>query len=116
MEQSDVIRALQTLGLNEKKAHVLATIMQKPIISQHEIERATDLQQPVVSHLIKELMNKDWITVSDRIRHNVGRPTNMYKLMQSPEIIAKQLRDEQFNKKQIDQSIKVLSKINLSIT
>ena len=111
MEQVEIIKALEVLGLNTKKAEVLTEILTRKEFTQHELERATDLQQPVVSHIISDFTKDHYIAISQRIKNNVGRPTNVYHLIKSPEVIARELRERQYNKKKIDNSVRLLSKL-----
>jgi len=112
MEQVEIIKALETLGLNPKKAEVLTEILTRKQFTQHELERATDLQQPVVSHIISDFTKDNFIAISERIKNNIGRPTNVYRLSKTPEVIAKELRERQYNKKKIDNSVRLISKLN----
>lgn len=108
-----VADAISTLGVGHKKASVLAYLIRHKKATQHEIERAMDLRQPEVSSYLKEFKIHRWITAGqqEKLDNKRGRTANIYTLSKDPSIIAKELRDLFINKTQIDESVKLISKV-----
>lgn len=112
---TDIVEALENLGLKSKEAAVLAFLMKnydRPV-TQVDIEDALHLRQPYVSSALRVIEHNDWVDVSMKMKrdHEMGRPMNTYQLVATPEEIAADLHDHYIEQSQVlRRSMRVVSR------
>ena len=76
----DLIDTLMLLGESRPTANALVYLLEHKTATSRDLERHTDLQQPYVSLVMKDLTGRGWITSTDEKPIGKGRPTHIYAL------------------------------------
>ena len=97
IDESDhkIAETFQSIGISGSASVVFVTMLQSGYseITQKDISAMSGLPQGVVSKGIKELINREWVTVMDaEPSETKGRPIHIYKAV-SISIIVKDLQE-----------------------
>jgi len=98
-EEEEFLNLLTDIGTQKKVATVLVFFAHTPEATSREIEHGTGLRQPEVSIAMQYLIERGWVTCSQRQHENRGgRPHNVYHLAvpmtKVMDAIEKEKRDE----------------------
>ncbi len=79
-KDEEIADALISLGMSRNVALMLAYLQNTNSATSIELERSTRLRQPEVSIVMKQLMERDWITEREEKKPGKGRPYKIYSL------------------------------------
>jgi predicted transcriptional regulator len=91
-KEYNIIKMLQTLKVKRSHALVIVALAGRKELKSFEIEEVTGLCQPEVSNTMRNLREKDWVSVQhDPFIEQKGRPYNLYQLQYPLKTIIKKL-------------------------
>jgi len=85
---------LSGIGLKRNMARVLVYLAQSTEATSREIERGTDLRQPEVSIVMRDLKERGWVESRESKTESKGRPVKIYTLSLDLNGILTQLENE----------------------
>ncbi|MHC1630578.1 MAG: helix-turn-helix domain-containing protein [Methanoculleaceae archaeon] len=105
---------LSYIGLKKNTAKVLVYLSQIPEATSREIERGTDLRQPEVSIVMRDLTKQGWVVSRKGKKERKGRPVNIYMLSLGIESILNQLEKEKH--KEMEDHLKKITKLRAMLS
>jgi predicted transcriptional regulator len=97
-KEEEFINIFIESGTGRNVAKVLVFLASTPEATSRAIERGTDMRQPEISLVMKNLTNQGWIKDSERAPESKGRPTKVYKLAKPISVIIDSIEKEKKNK------------------
>jgi len=91
---SKTVQILRQLGLPRPLANTIVYLAEVRTATAFEIDRATGLQQPVVSKACADGGKRGWIKTERRKANRTGRPINIYSLALPYKEILRQIEAE----------------------
>ena len=79
-KESAIISLLTAIGISRRLSLVLVFLAGAKEISSRDIERGTDLRQPEVSLVMKDLVQRGWVLFRTDTALCKGRPVRFYRL------------------------------------
>ena len=97
IDESDlkIAKTFQNIGISKDASIVFVTMLQsdKPEMNQSEMAIMSGLSQGIVSRGVNELVNREWVTISDIAPSGgKGRPTKTYTAV-SISVVVKDLME-----------------------
>jgi predicted transcriptional regulator len=110
------VEMLRSLGINRNMAHVIVYMANQKESRGKEIEIATGLRQPQVSHAMKKIRALSWIDekYSKKVKGSKGRPYKIYNLNISIYNILDYYQNKLYEQYQISSNVIYNLKINLA--
>ena len=85
----EIAELLQKLGETRPTARILTLLRDGKERKSIDIEREAALRQPEVSISMKELLMRLWVVVKNEPQKGKGRPTRVYKLVPTLDMVIK---------------------------
>jgi predicted transcriptional regulator len=94
-KDEEIADALLILGMSRNAAKTLSYMQNTKTATSMELERSTQLRQPEVSIVMKQLKEFDWIDESEEKKPGKGRPFKIYSLKVDFKDIISELEKQQ---------------------
>jgi predicted transcriptional regulator len=79
-KEKAIISLLTAIGISRRHSLVLVFLAGAQEVSSRDIERGTDLRQPEVSLVMKDLVKRGWVLFRTDTMVCKGRPVRFYRL------------------------------------
>ncbi len=79
-KEKAIISLLNAIGISRRHSLVLVFLAGAKEVSSRDIERGTDLRQPEVSLVMKDLVKRGWVLFRADTMECKGRPVRFYRL------------------------------------
>lgn len=97
-KEEEFINLFIEIGTARNVANVLVFLANTTEATSRAIERGTDMRQPEISLVMKNLTNLGWIKERERAPDSKGRPTKIYTLAKPISVIIDSIEKEKKNK------------------